>query len=121
MRRREFVAMLAGAASLPFGVAAQERKLPRLAMVHPFQPVEVMSRTARLSESNRAFLDELARLGYLEGETIRIDRWTAAGKPERFAALAQEVAQSRPDVIHGAPLATAKGGNFRDTNRGHDG
>jgi putative ABC transport system substrate-binding protein len=76
-------------------------------MVHPFQPIEVMSRTPRLSESNRAFLDELARLGYVEGETIRIDRWTAAGKPERFAALAQEVAQSRPDVIHviGARLA----------------
>ena len=100
MRRREFLASLAGASTLPLGAAAQERKLPLLAMVHPFQPVEVMSRTARLSESNRAFLDELARLGYVEGETIRIDRWTAAGKPERFAALAQEVAQSRPDVIH---------------------
>ena len=59
-----------------------------------------MSSTAILSESNRAFLNELARLGYVEGETIRIDRWTAAGKPERFAALAQEVAQSRPDIIH---------------------
>jgi hypothetical protein len=57
MRRRNFVATLAGAASLPFGVVAQERKLTRLAMVHPFQPVEVMSRTPRLSESNRAFLD----------------------------------------------------------------
>ena len=100
MRRREFLASLAGASTLPLGAAAQQRKLPLLAMVHPFQPVEVMSRTASLSESNRAFLDELARLGYVEGETIRIDRWTAAGKPERFAALAQEVAQSRPDVIH---------------------
>jgi len=100
MRRREFLASLAGASTLPIGAAAQQRKLPLLAMVHPFQPVEVMSRTASLSESNRAFLDELARLGYVEGESIRIDRWTAAGKPERFAALAQEVAQSRPDVIH---------------------
>ena len=26
-------------------------------MVHPFQPVELMSRTPSLSESNRAFLD----------------------------------------------------------------
>src|SRR3954469_15874941 len=98
--RREFLASLAGALTLPLRAAAQERKLPRLAMVHPFQPVEVMSRTASLSESNRAFLDELARLGYVEGETIRIDRWTAAGKPQRFAVLAQEVAQSQPDVIH---------------------
>src|SRR5215204_7648584 len=107
MRRREFLVSLAGASSLSLGVVAHERKLPRLAMVHAFQPVEVMSRTARLCEGNRAFLDELARLGYVEGETIRIDRWTAAGKPERFAALAQEVAQSRPDVIHviGARLA----------------
>src|SRR4051794_41905381 len=101
MRRREFLASLAGASTLPFGAAAQQRKVPLLAMVHPFQPVEVMSRTASLSESNRAFLDELARLGYVEGETIRIDRWTAAGKPERFAALAQEGGQSPPD---GVPL-----------------
>ena len=69
-------------------------------MVHPSNPVEVMSRSPSLNEGNRAFLDELARLGYVEGETIRIDRWTAEGKPERFAGLAQEVAQSRPDVIH---------------------
>src|SRR5215211_2665972 len=100
MRRREFLASLAGAASLPLGAAAQQRKLPLLAMVHPSNPVEVMSRSPSLSESNRAFLDELTRLGYVEGETIRIDRWTAEGKAERFAALAQEVAQSRPDVIH---------------------
>src|SRR3954453_22225799 len=100
MRRREFLARLAGGSSFPLGAADQQRNLPVLAMAHPFQPVEVMSRTARLSESTRAFLDELARLGYIEGVTIRIDRWTAAGKPERFAALAQEVAQSRPDVIH---------------------
>ena len=100
MRRREVLASLAGAASLPLGAAAQQRKLPLLAMVHPSNPVEVMSRSPSLNEGNRAFLDELARLGYVEGETIRIDRWTAAGKPERFAGLAQEVAQSRPDVIH---------------------
>ena len=69
-------------------------------MVHPSNPIEVMSRSPSLNEGNRAFLDELARLGYVEGETIHIDRWTAGGKPERFAGLAQEVAQSRPDVIH---------------------
>jgi len=100
MRRREFLASLAGASSLPFGAAAQQRKLPLLAMVHPSNPVEVMSRGPSLNQGNRAFLDELARLGYVEGETIRIDRWTAEGKPERFAGLAQEVTQSRPDVIH---------------------
>jgi len=100
MRRREFLASLAGASTLPLGAAGQQHKLPLLAMVHPSNPVEVMSRSASLNEGNRAFLDELARLGYVEGETIRIDRWTAGGKPERFAGLAQEVAQSRPDVIH---------------------
>jgi putative tryptophan/tyrosine transport system substrate-binding protein len=100
MRRREFLASLAGASTLPIGAAAQQRRLPLLAMVHPSNRVEVMSRSPRLNEGNRAFLDELARLGYVEGETIRIDRWTAEGKAERFAALAQEVAQSRPDVIH---------------------
>src|SRR3954453_22805255 len=44
--------------------------------------------------------EAILKIGYVEGETIRIDRWTAGGKAERFATLAQEVAQSRPDVIH---------------------
>jgi putative ABC transport system substrate-binding protein len=106
MRRREFLTSLAGAScltgasTLPLGAAAQPRKLPVLAMVHPSNPIEIMSRGPSLNQGNRAFLDELARLGYVEGETIRIDRWTAEGKPERFAPLAKEVTQSRPDVIH---------------------
>ena len=39
----------------------------------------------------RAFLDELARLGYVENETIKIERWSAGGNADRVAALAQEV------------------------------
>ena len=77
MRRREFLASLAGASTLPIGAAAQQRKLPLLAMVHPSNPVEVMSRSPSLNAGNRAFLDELARLGYVEGTNVVIAKCLA--------------------------------------------
>jgi len=100
MKRRQLLAMLCGTASLPFNLVAQERKLPRLAIVNLILPVDRMSRSEAGSEGMRAFLAELARLGYVENETIKIERWSAGGNADRVAALAQEVVRSGPDVIH---------------------
>ncbi|HEY7538999.1 MAG TPA: ABC transporter substrate-binding protein [Methylomirabilota bacterium] len=47
----------------------------------------------------KAFVAELRRLGYVEGQNVVIELWTAAGRIENYGALAQEVAQSHPDVI----------------------
>ena len=47
----------------------------------------------------KAFVTELRRLGYIEGQNLVIEPWTAAGRIENYVALAQEVARSRPDVI----------------------
>jgi putative tryptophan/tyrosine transport system substrate-binding protein len=100
MQRRQLLAVLCGSASLPFDLVAQERKLPRLAIVNLILPVDRMSRSEAGSEGMRAFLDELARLGYVENETIKIERWSAGGNADGVAALAQEVVRSGPDVIH---------------------
>ena len=72
MKRRQLLAMLAGTASFSFDLAAQQRKLPRLAMVNLALPIDRMSRSQAGSEGMRAFLDELARLGYVEDENIKI-------------------------------------------------
>ena len=47
----------------------------------------------------KAFVGELRRLGYVEGQNVIIELWTAAGRMENYVALAQEVAHSQPDVI----------------------
>jgi putative ABC transport system substrate-binding protein len=43
--------------------------------------------------------DELRQLGWIEGSTILIDRKAAAGRFEQLPQLAQELVQSKPDLI----------------------
>ena len=52
--------------------------------------------------SMAAFVQELQKLGYVEGRNTVIDTRSAEGDPERLPALAQELAALRPDVIFAA-------------------
>ena len=47
----------------------------------------------------RAFFAELRRLGYVEGENLIIERYSAEGHHERYADMAREIVTSKPDVI----------------------
>jgi putative ABC transport system substrate-binding protein len=47
----------------------------------------------------RAFFAELRRLGYIEGENLIIERYSAEGHHERYADLAQEIVSRNPDLI----------------------
>jgi putative ABC transport system substrate-binding protein len=42
---------------------------------------------------------ELRRLGYVEGDNLLIERYSAEGHHERYAALAREIVSGSPDVI----------------------
>jgi putative ABC transport system substrate-binding protein len=47
----------------------------------------------------------LSRLGYIEGQNLAVERYSAEGRIERYAGLAREVVGSHPDLIfapHGA-------------------
>jgi putative ABC transport system substrate-binding protein len=96
MDRRAFFGAL-GLLAAPLAVEAQPTpKRPRIAFVG------IAPRTAaEVAEGApyRAFVGELRRLGYIEGQNVLVDRWTAAGRVEHYADLAREVAQSQPDVI----------------------
>ena len=46
-----------------------------------------------------AFFGELLRLGYVEGYSLVVERYSAEGRPERYVLLADEVARTKPDVI----------------------
>jgi putative ABC transport system substrate-binding protein len=45
------------------------------------------------------FSAELRRLGYVEGENLIIERYSAEGHHERYADLAREIVTRNPDAI----------------------
>ena len=98
MRRREFTAGLLLAAA-PWPAGAQQRAARyRIAIFHPAIPVGLLTETGG-GTAWRAFFAELRRLGYVEGENLIIERWSAEGHHERYADLARQVVASNPDLI----------------------
>src|SRR5712691_3761329 len=100
MKRREFITLLgAAAAAWPLTAQAQQSATQRrIAIFHPAIP------TTRLTETGggsawRAFFAELRRLGYVEGENLIIERYSAEGHHERYADLAREIVTRNPDLI----------------------
>jgi putative ABC transport system substrate-binding protein len=100
MRRREFISLLGGAGvSWPVGVRAQQTATQqRIAIFHPAIPTTLLTETGGGS-AWRAFFGELRRLGYVEGENLIIERYSAEGHHERYADLAREIVTRNPDVI----------------------
>jgi putative tryptophan/tyrosine transport system substrate-binding protein len=47
----------------------------------------------------RAFFEELSRLGYVEGQNLRVEGYSGEGRPERYAELARDVVNTHPDLI----------------------
>ena len=83
MRRREFIGLIWGAASVwPVSVSAQQ--VPRRPRVVYLSPVDIPSQVA----SYRA---QMRELGYVEGRNIRLEFRDAAGEVDRLPAIAEEV------------------------------
>jgi putative tryptophan/tyrosine transport system substrate-binding protein len=99
MRRREFVAGLCGAAAWPLAARAQQADRPsRLAIITPTAPVVEITEVSRLP-AYRVLFSEFRKLGYVEGQNLIVERYSAEGRPERYPNLAREVLHTRPDVI----------------------
>jgi putative tryptophan/tyrosine transport system substrate-binding protein len=99
MRRREFMTLVGGVAVWPLAARAQRRATQhRIAIFHPAIPTTLLTETGGGS-AWRAFFSELRRLGYVEGENLIIERYSADGHHERYANLAREIVSSKPDLI----------------------
>src|SRR5260221_1430900 len=99
MERREFIRLFGGAAAAwPFAARAQQPTTRRIAIFHPAIPTALLTETGAGS-AWRAFFGELRRLGYVEGENLIIERYSAEGHHERYADLARQIVARRPDVI----------------------
>jgi putative ABC transport system substrate-binding protein len=104
MRRREFIALLGGAASaFPHRLSAQlAGKIFRIGMAEPVP--------AELNVTNlSAFRQELRELGYVEGQNLVIEYRSADGDASRFPALISELIGLGVDLIvtRGTPASLA--------------
>jgi len=109
MRRREFLALLAGSTlSLPLTAWAQQStKVYRMAILHPSHPVTEMSENSNLPYY-RAFFDELRRLGYIEGQNLIVERFSGEGRVDSYPEIARKAAALSPDVAFAITASMAK-------------
>jgi ABC-type uncharacterized transport system substrate-binding protein len=99
MQRREFIILLGGTAAWPFAARAQRPATQnRIAIFHPAIPVTHLTETGGGS-AWRAFFAELRRLGFVEGENLIVERYSAEGHHERYADLARQIVARHPDLI----------------------
>jgi putative ABC transport system substrate-binding protein len=95
VKRREFIAILGGAAAWPLiGYAQQPERIRRIGVWLP-QPENHPEVRARVATIERA----LADFGWGEGKNIRIDYRFTAGDPTLFTTYAAELVGLSPDVI----------------------
>jgi len=99
MRRREFIALLAGSTAVwPLAARAQAVKMPTIGLMGS-------GTQAAQSQWTSAFLDRLRELGWIDGRNIAIEYRWAEGRNERFAEIADELVRLKVDVIvtHNTP------------------
>jgi putative ABC transport system substrate-binding protein len=101
MKRREFIAGIGGVATSylwPGTARAQQPQKQRVAFVHSGILADQLTETAGPFWVRR-FYETLRGLGHTEGVNLVVERYSAEGRSERFAALAAAVVSSKPDVI----------------------
>jgi putative tryptophan/tyrosine transport system substrate-binding protein len=95
MRRREFITLVGGAAVLPVAARAQQGERMRRIGVLVSGSEGDPEMQARLA----GFREGLKRLGWTEGDNLRIDYRYASASAERSQALARELVALRPDAV----------------------
>jgi putative ABC transport system substrate-binding protein len=100
MRRRKFITMLSGAAAWPLVARAQPApRRPVVAFVHSVIPPAEMAGLDPISPLARAFVHGLRDRGWIEEQTVVIERRSAEGDPQRAPAIFAELITRDIDVI----------------------
>ena len=112
MRRREFIAGLAGAAAMPLAARAQQAAMPTIGFLG-------QSTRSAETEWTAAFVQRLRELGWIEGRTVAIEYRWAEGRDERYAEIAAEFVRLKVDVIvtSGTQRPRGKAGDIGDPDR----
>jgi len=102
MRRRDFIALLGGAAACPIAARGQQRS--RMRRVGIF--IDLAADDPESARRIVAFAQRLAELGWSEGRNVRFEFRFGAGDAARFRGAATELVALAPDIIlaHGGPM-----------------
>jgi len=119
MERRPFIAWTLSLLTAPFAAVATPAtaaaqpagELPGIGLLLSFTPVSKITE----SPGGRAFLEGLRALGWVDGQTVRIEVRSFESRPERVPELVAELLRLRPAVfvtgsdraVHAAKRATA--------------
>jgi ABC-type uncharacterized transport system substrate-binding protein len=101
-KRREFIALLGGAAAWP--LAARAQQLDRVRRIGVLMGYAESDPEAQAWVA--AFRDELQKLGWAEGGNIRIDTRWAAGDEEAMQRFAQELVALQPELVLSSSTST---------------
>jgi putative ABC transport system substrate-binding protein len=97
MRRRDFIAVVSGAAAWPLAARAQQSKPKPMRRVAALMPYSANDPQAQ--NRNAAFLQALQQLSWTVGENVQIDYRWSAGNEDDTRKYAAELVALAPDVI----------------------
>jgi putative ABC transport system substrate-binding protein len=113
MRRRDFIALVGGAAAFPLAARAQQPKMPVIGVLG--------TGSVMLSgPDGAAFLQGLSETGYVEGRNVAIEYRGAENQFDRLPALAAELVRRQVSVIFAVairPGLSGQGNYHNDSDR----